>query len=395
MSIQLTPLPLSPKADPVKMAEFGREIKGVDLNNVTPTQFAQIREALYKHEVILFRDVKISPADQAAFTKAFDPTSNGYGHAFDPSVSEISTRLLQMHGIPGVPEVQLIGHGTIFNHEGVARADLNHPTHKEFHKTVVSPEDEAKGYTRYYRWHIDAAFYDLSPPRVTSLYGAVVPKGIPQIVRYDDGSGDELPVTLGATAFASGNNTFELLPAEYKSLAVRMKIKYAPHLYAWVNNTHAVSSGIAIENEGLEVPLGDLPPWTEEKRKVLSALWKNEVTGKLHFQVHPSIAHELLIDPLPAGANRTNALYPDGAHITDLRTVRDILFKIQRPGIASNLVYAHDWQKNDLVLFHNRGLMHSVTGALKDDDIRVFHQCNLHGSDDPAPPSAEDVKKYA
>jgi len=52
-------------------------------------------------------------------------------------------------------------------------------------------------------------------------------------------------------------------------------------------------------------------------------------------------------------------------------------------------------RKNDLVLFHNRGVMHSVTGALKDDDLRVFHQCNLHGSDDPAPPSAEDIKMYA
>lgn len=177
-----------------------------------------------------------------------------------------------MHGIPGVPEVQLIGHGVVTNHEGVEYAKLNHPTHKEFHKTVVSPEDEAKGYTRFYRWHIDAAFYDLSPPRVTSLYGSQVPKGIPQIVRYDDGSGDELPLTLGATAFASGHNMFDLLPAEFKSLAVRMKVKYAPHLYAWVNNTHAVSSGIAIENEGLEVPLGDLPAWEEEKRKVLSVV---------------------------------------------------------------------------------------------------------------------------
>lgn len=62
---------------------------------------------------------------------------------------------------------------------------------------------------------------------------------------------------------------------------------------------------------------------------------------------------------------------------------------------CQQLVYPHDWRKNDLVLFHNRGLMHSVTGALKDDDLRVFHQCNLHGSDDPAPPSTEDIKKYA
>jgi len=48
--------------------------------------------------------------------------------------------------------------------------------------------------------HIDAALYDLSPPKVTSLYAVSVPKGEPQICRYDDGTGDELKVPLGGTA---------------------------------------------------------------------------------------------------------------------------------------------------------------------------------------------------
>jgi hypothetical protein len=48
MAIELVPLPLPAKADRVKMAEIGREVKGVDPKNVTPEQFAQIREALYK-----------------------------------------------------------------------------------------------------------------------------------------------------------------------------------------------------------------------------------------------------------------------------------------------------------------------------------------------------------
>jgi hypothetical protein len=55
-------------------------------------------------------------------------------------------------------------------------------------------------------------------------------------------------------------------------------------------------------------------------------------------------------------------MYPDGAHLTDLKEVRDILYKMQRPGIAPKvscdfgiiytfsdmevhqLVYPHDWQ---------------------------------------------------
>lgn len=39
------------------------------------------------------------------------------------------------------------------------------------------------------------------------------------------------------------------------------------------------------------------------------------------------------MDPLPSDASREGALYPDGAHITDLKEVRDNLYKMQRPAI--------------------------------------------------------------
>ena len=61
--------------------------------------------------------------------------------------------------------------------------------------------------------------------------------------RYDDGTGDELKVPLGGTAcklddphaflvsgpdqaVVSGKHMFDILPAEYKSLAVRTKVRY-------------------------------------------------------------------------------------------------------------------------------------------------------------------------
>ena len=61
------------------------------------------------------------------------------------------------------------------------------------------------------------------------------------------------------------------------------------------------------------------------------------MTGALHFQVHPCAAQELLIDPLPDSASRKDALYPDGAHLTDLKEVRDLLYKMQRPAIAPSV----------------------------------------------------------
>jgi alpha-ketoglutarate-dependent taurine dioxygenase len=59
------------------------------------------------------------------------------------------------------------------------------------------------------------------------------------------------------------------------------------------------------------------------------------------------------------------------------------------------LVYPHDWHENDLVIFHNRGVLHSVVGAFKPEEVRAFHQCNLAASDDPKGPSTEDVEKLA
>ena len=52
-------------------------------------------------------------------------------------------------------------------------------------------------------------------------------------------------------------------------------------------------------------------------------------------------------------------------------------------------------RENDFVLFHNRGLLHTVVGAFTPDQVRAFHQCNLAASDEPAGPTPEDVKRYA
>ena len=46
---------------------------------------------------------------------------------------------------------------------------------------------------------------------------------------------------------------------------------------------------------------------------------------------------ELLVDPLPEGASREGALYPDGAHLTDLKEVRGLFYKMQRPAIAPSV----------------------------------------------------------
>lgn len=218
----------------------------------------------------MFRGVTTNLSDCVAHVsnQGFDPASESYGHK-KAEDAKYTNPVFDVKAIPHVPAVQLIGNGTVINHEGIVQAVLKHPSHTKSHKTPLSAEDEATGTTRFCRWHMDAALYDLSPPRVTSLYGLVIPKGAPQVFRYDDGTGDELPVPLAATVFVSGHTMFDILPAPLKSLAVRAKVKYAPHMYVWMSSAHILPTGLGIESEGLEVPLRKLPEWDDARCKTL------------------------------------------------------------------------------------------------------------------------------
>jgi len=114
---------------------------------------------------------------------------------------------------------------------------------------------------------MDAALYEHAPANVTVLYAIRVPTGPEQTVRYDDGSGDELSVPLGTTAFVSGKTIFDILPRELKNLAVRCRARSAPHAFEWMRTARAVSTGLGLESEGLEKPLEELSEWEEAKVK--------------------------------------------------------------------------------------------------------------------------------
>jgi len=55
------------------------------------------------------------------------------------------------------------------------------------------------------------------------------------------------------------------------------------------------------------------------------------MTGDLHLEVHPCAIMEIYLDPVPENARREGVLYPNGAHITDLKEVRKLCHEMQRP----------------------------------------------------------------
>ena len=48
MAIETLPLPVPPTADAQKLKEFGREVKGVNPGELTPEQFKEVHDLLYK-----------------------------------------------------------------------------------------------------------------------------------------------------------------------------------------------------------------------------------------------------------------------------------------------------------------------------------------------------------
>ena len=335
--------------------------------------FAVIRDALYNHQVVVMKGQnKCSPKAQYELTHRFDEAAKGYGHGktLDAKRSILHPDLKT---VPHQPEVQIIGNGFVPEYEGLKNFKLAHPHHKKFHKSAI-PEAEDLSHTRFYRWHIDAALYDLNPPKVTTLLAVSVPAGRRQTLRYDDGTGDEMDVPLGTTAFVSGYTMYDILSDEDKEFVRTSKIEYAPHPYIWMSGAKSKSDGLGLFSDGLELNESDLPPIDTSKIQILPMVWKNPVTGKLAVQMHPSAVRKIHLK--------------NGEVIDDLEKVREIVHRLQRPGIAPERVYAHDWEEGDLVLFNNQGVLHSVVGAFAEDELRLFRQCNMAASEPPLGPEA-------
>ncbi|KAL2039486.1 hypothetical protein N7G274_007758 [Stereocaulon virgatum] len=367
----LSVAPLSVQA-PSKV-DFGAHIENASIENMTGEDFALIRNTLYKHQVVVFKNQSgLSPKAQYELTHRFDLAAQGYGHGktLDAKRSILHPDLKT---VPHQPEVQIIGNGFVPEYEGLKNIKLVHPHHKKFHKHAISEEDDLD-YPRFYRWHMDAALYDLNPPKVTTLMAVSVPKGRRQTLRYDDGTGEELDVPLGTTAFVSGYNMYNILSDIDKAFVRTSRIEYAAHPYIWMSGAKSRSDGLGLFFDNLELPESELPPIDASKIQILPMVWKNPVTGQLALQIHPSAIRKIHL--------------ANGDVIDDLEKVREIVHRLQRPAISPQYVYAHDWEEGDLVLFNNQGVLHSVVGAFREDEVRLFRQCNMAASEGPLGPDA-------
>ena len=105
---------------------IGAEVVGVDLRNLSTTEFGEIHTALLEHKALAFRGQTLTDADQLAFASRFGPLTGAH---------------------PTVPSV-----------EG---------------QPQVLPVDSEEG-TRANHWHTDVTFIR-TPPKASTLRSLVVP----------------------------------------------------------------------------------------------------------------------------------------------------------------------------------------------------------------------------
>jgi taurine dioxygenase len=109
---------------------MGAEILGVDLSRITDAQFAEVRDALFRHKMIYLRDQAITHAVQEAFALRFGPFAED----------------AYTQGVPGHPDVQ----------------------------PLIKEADARPGVIFGSGWHTDSPFL-AEPPAISMLYGVEIP----------------------------------------------------------------------------------------------------------------------------------------------------------------------------------------------------------------------------
>lgn len=384
--LEVTPLSTTPFGCTIKLPQYCKN----DPANLHDDDFKLLFNAVHEHLVVVIPgQAELAPKSQYLLTKRFDPSipepkdnSGGYGHGKEFRHTQ---SVLRKDGtsVKGQPQVQILGQGVFEadepGNENGASILLTHPSHTSFHHDPLTEDQIVKEkQTRFYRWHIDLALYDLLPPMVTTLLGIKVPPTTQtQTIDYADGSGDKLELTQGATCFISGAQAFDRLSPEEKQFALATTVEYAPHPYIFISPAKATKDGLTMVSEGKEHSFDELPEWEESKIKKLPMVWTNPVTKKQHLQVHSCCLYKL----------HTKAA--DGSVTTlELKEAREKAHSLMRPAIAPKNVLAHAWSQGDLVVFFNRGVLHSVTGEFKGvdqgkDERRLMHQCNIASGIEP------------
>ncbi|KAL1857643.1 hypothetical protein VTK73DRAFT_7993 [Phialemonium thermophilum] len=383
------PLRVNPLAQEVRKGSMvGAEVtlptgmQLLDLDVLSEQDKQTLRDGVFNNGVVVIRNQQgLDPTVMQDLGKFFDSTSLNIHSGGEKSVTDSKNILAANKAVrvPRAPQVTIIGNGKWTGHEGLPDFELRHVSHTEFHEDPLSQEELGEGYTRPYRWHMDAPAYERLPGFVTSLLSLKTPRQPDQKLKFPDGRTVLIPT--GATAFISGARAFQLLSDEEKEFALNTTVQYAPRAYEWMLDCKATDDGLTIAKKGREKSLDELPEWTWDKVQTFPMIWKNYGNGEPHLQILGCCVYEL---------RTTNPVTGEVTVESDLDKVRQTCRELMGKAYTPETIYFHRWQEGDLVIFHNRGVLHSITGELDqlgtdgaDAVKRLLWQCNMASTTPP------------
>jgi alpha-ketoglutarate-dependent taurine dioxygenase len=230
--IQVTPL----------SAAMGAEIGGADVHDLDEEQFAEIKAALFRHKMIVFRDQRLSHAEHEAFSLRFGP------FAVDAYTD----------GVPG---------------------------HRNVHP-VIKEADDASKHVFGEGWHTDSAILP-QPPSITILRSVEVPPW-----------GGDTMWCDSALAYRSLSDTYRRMIGELKvRFSIRDILQSAQRFVEPRDNpmgrlaaTTTVSDDLMAKIRGSAHPLVRTHPVTREKALYIDSTSAIGIEGMTDEEAGPIMA---------------------------------------------------------------------------------------------------------
>jgi len=265
---------------------FGGDIKGIDVREIgASVPLDNIKEALFRHQLLCFRDQRLEPSDLSKFTSLFgDPLPH----------------VLQQFSLTGYPEIYVLSN--------------------------IIENGRPIGNTREgFGWHTDLA-YMARPAAYTILYGIEVPKG------------------GGDTHFASFYRMWDTLEESKKAKLRNLRGRYSYiHLYNQRTNVE---------------------PLTAEQKK------KTPDVSHSFARIHPETGREGLY----IGGDDFIGVEGSDKPQKDFTDIWQLFDKM-----TNQFFYFHRWKVRDLLIWDNRGLVHTATNYDTSRERRLIWRTSVLG----------------
>jgi taurine dioxygenase len=230
---------------------LGAEIRGVDLSQaLSDVEFADVAKAFFEHEVVVFRDQRLTPGEQVAFTRRF---------------GELEHHVRRESCLPGFPQILIVSN--VLDEQGRA----------------IGAQDAGRF------WHSDLS-YKREPSLLSALYALEVP--------VQDGR------VLGDTGFASATAAYAALGEETKQRLQGLRNVHSYRYYrtknAQAQKAEAAAGGRMVqehapsEQQLASVPEVEMPVVRTHPVTGRKALFVNEAHTSRLVGLPPAEGEQLL-----------------------------------------------------------------------------------------------------